>query len=90
LRISRDADGLQLDFMSQIDGIRSFDGLRSRALKLKLGGFTVTAASLADIIRSKRAAGRTQDLAVLPALEQTLAEATHNAETEFGGSKDGE
>src|SRR5512133_2493879 len=32
LRISRDADGLQLDFMGEIDGVRSFEGLRKRAM----------------------------------------------------------
>ena len=31
LRISRDDDGLQLDFMGEIDGIRSFEGLRQSA-----------------------------------------------------------
>jgi len=34
-------------------------------------------ASLADIIKSKRAAGRPQDLAVLRLLEKTLEEASH-------------
>jgi hypothetical protein len=30
-RVTRDEDGLQLDFMTVIDGIRSFEGLRKRA-----------------------------------------------------------
>src|SRR5579872_495186 len=30
-RISRDTDGLQLDFMTVVDGVRSFEGLRNRA-----------------------------------------------------------
>jgi hypothetical protein len=42
-RVVRDRDGLQLDFMAKIDGIRSFEGLRARAT---------------DPIRQARAAGR--------------------------------
>jgi hypothetical protein len=90
LRIMRDADGLQLDFMSEIDGIRSFEGLRKRAKKLTIGPFTVIAASLADIIKSKKAAGRAQDLAVLPVLESALAEAGNNAETTPGDTQERE
>ena len=76
LRISRDEDGLQLDFMGEIDGIRSFEGLRRRALPVSLGESKLMVAALADIIKSKRAAGRPRDLAVLPILEKVLAEAT--------------
>src|ERR1039457_4370071 len=63
LRISRDDDGLQLDFMSEIDdGIRSFEGLRKRALAVPLGDARILVAALADIIKSKKAAGRPRDL----------------------------
>jgi hypothetical protein len=62
LRISRDDDGLQLDFMSEIDGIRSFEGLRKRALTVPLGDARILVAALADIIKSKKAAGRPRDL----------------------------
>src|ERR1035441_8141049 len=64
LRISRDEDGLQLDFMGEIDGIRSFEGLRKRALEVPLGEARILVAALADIIKSKKAAGRPRDLAV--------------------------
>src|SRR4051794_2764693 len=37
LRISRDDDGLQLDFMGEIHGVRSFEGLRKRALRVPIG-----------------------------------------------------
>ena len=76
LRISRDEDGLQLDFMGEIDGIRSFEGLRKRATQVRMGEARILVADLADIIKSKRAAGRPRDLAVLPILERVLAEAT--------------
>ena len=56
LRISRDSDGLQLDFMGEIDGIRSFDGLRKRALAVPLGDARILVATLADIIKSKKPA----------------------------------
>jgi hypothetical protein len=74
-RVVRDADNLQLDFMAKIDGIRSFEALRSRATIAEFGGCELRVASLADIIRSKTAANRPQDRAVLPLLKQTLREA---------------
>lgn len=76
LRISRDEDGLQLDFMGEIDGIHSFEGLRKRAIEVPLGDARILVAALADIIKSKKAAGRPRDIAVLPVLEKVLEEAT--------------
>jgi hypothetical protein len=73
-RIVRDRDSLQLDFMSRIDGIRSFERLRASAAPIAFGDAELLVASLRDIIRSKKAAGRPQDLAVLPILQQTLDE----------------
>ena len=71
-RVVRDRDALQLDFMAKIDGIRSFASLRARALPVKFGRFELLVASLPDIIRSKKAAGRPQDRALLPILRKTL------------------
>ena len=65
-RMTRDRDGLQLDFMARIDGIRSFESLRARATAVLFGTHTLLVASLTDIIKSKESAGREQDLAVLP------------------------
>lgn len=73
-RVSRDADGLQLNFMARVDGIPSFRALRSRSVAVTFGPHSLLVASLADIIKSKTAAGRPQDLAVLPVLEETLRE----------------
>ena len=75
-RIVRDDDGLQIDFMATIHGVRSFAGLRARATVVEFGGAAVRVASLGDIIRSKKAAGRPRDLAVLEVLEKTHEEAT--------------
>ncbi len=57
-RMSNDDRGLQLDFMPVIHGIRSFEGLRSRASRVQIQGQEVMLASLEDIIKSKKAAGR--------------------------------
>lgn len=73
-RMTRDVDGLQLDFMVKIDGIRSFEALRGRAMPVTFGSHRLLVASLADIIKSKESAGREQDLAVLPILRRTLDE----------------
>src|SRR5437667_6560255 len=73
-RVVRERDGLQLDFMAKIDGIRSFESLKGRASPVHFGEHAVLVAALADIIRSKEAAGRPQDRAVLPILKATLSE----------------
>lgn len=73
-RVTRDRDGLQLDFMAKIDGIRSFESLRGRASIVRFGECDLRVAALSDIIRSKESAGREQDLAVLPILKRTLRE----------------
>jgi hypothetical protein len=49
-------------------------GLRSRSVSVRVGSEKVRVASLEDILKSKRAAGRRKDLAVLPILEDTLRE----------------
>lgn len=71
--MTADAIGLQVDFMPVIHGVRSFESLRGRAVVLDVDGRTLLTASLDDIIKSKRAAGRERDLAVLPILERTAA-----------------
>ncbi len=69
-RLVRDCDGLQVDFMGAIHGIRSFEGVRDRASWIEIGGMPLRVASLDDIIRSKRAAKRPRDRAVLEILEK--------------------
>lgn len=83
-RVVRDDDGLQVDFMVTIHGVRSFEGLRSRATGMEIGGASILVAALDDIIRSKRAARRPRDLAVLHILEKTREEAT-KSESKAGG-----
>jgi hypothetical protein len=90
IRLVRDRDGLQIDFMSVIDGVRSFEGLRKRAGRVNIGGARLMVAGLSDIVKSKKAAGRPQDLAVLPVLEKTLEEKARNTRSEAGSSEDRE
>ena len=73
-RVVRDRDGLQLDFMAKVDGIRKYESLRARATSVKFGSNELRVAALEDIIRSKVAANRPQDRAVLPVLRRTLRE----------------
>jgi hypothetical protein len=89
-RIARDADGLQLDFMTVIDGIPSFEGLRKRATPVRFEDARLYVASLTDIIRSKKAAGRARDLAVLPLLEKAIEEAARHQKSEAGSSQERE
>jgi hypothetical protein len=86
-RVSNDDLGLQVDFLATIHGVRSFESLRSRAVDLEVGGAPLSVASLVDILRSKRAAGRPKDYAVLAVLEATLDESTpDNAPTDARGA----
>ena len=71
-RMLNDDTGLQADFMPVIHGVRSFEGLKSRATWHVVGGQPLLVAALDDIIKSKKAAGRDRDRAVIPVLEQTL------------------
>jgi len=56
----------------RISGGLTFSFLRSRAQHVMVGDEKLVVASLADIIRSKQAAGRPKDRAVLPILRDTL------------------
>lgn len=79
-RVVRD-DGLQLDFMGTIHGIRSYEGVRDRAGVIEIDGVRLRVASLADIIRSKKAARRPRDLAVIDLLERAHEAATRKSRT---------
>ena|SRR5688572_18986681 len=73
-RVMNDDNGLQVDFMCVVDGVRTLSKLKSRAKKVPMGGSELLVASLADIIASKKAADRPRDRAVLEVLERTLRE----------------
>jgi hypothetical protein len=66
---------IQVDLLPRLYGVRSsFESLRSRSISVRVGSEKVRVASLEDVLKSKRAAGRPKDLAVLPILEDTLRE----------------
>lgn len=58
-----------LDVVQGLDGIPSFDDLRSRATEAEILGSIVSVCSLEDLKTMKRAAGRTRDLADLEDLD---------------------
>ncbi len=58
-------------FDSMAGGLK-FASVRSRAEKATIDGERLVYATLADVIRSKRAANREKDRAVLPILQATL------------------
>jgi hypothetical protein len=55
---------------------RGFDDLIRDAARVDIAGMTLLVASLADVIRSKEAAGRDKDRAALPLLRKLLSETT--------------
>lgn len=59
--IVRDRDGMQLDFMSKVDGIRSFESLRARASRVEFKGGELLVADLRDVsaVRKRRTGRRT-------------------------------
>ncbi len=61
-----------LDLSYVPSGTQGYDDLRRDARIEEIEGVEVAIASLADIIRSKEAAGRVKDQAQLPALRRTL------------------
>lgn len=71
LRITGARAPVDILFDSIAGGLR-FEALRSRSVVVQVGGTSARVAGLADIIRSKEAAGRPKDLAQLPILRDTL------------------
>lgn len=61
------------DFCVRIEGARTYESLRSRATLVPFGDKQLLVASMADIIKSKRAAGRPKDLAIPVTLEEVYA-----------------
>ncbi|HZU23554.1 MAG TPA: hypothetical protein VE998_12035 [Terriglobales bacterium] len=73
-RLVNDETGLQLDFMTAMHGVRSFESLCSAAVEVSFRKAKLHVADLKDIIRSQRALGRRKDLAGLELLEATQDE----------------
>ena len=86
-RLVRETDGLQLDFMTSIHGIRSYNSVRGRATPVSLDSEQILVASLSDIIASKRAADRPRDRAVIDVLTKTLKETGQKPEKKSGSTE---
>ena len=63
---------IPVDFVFGLSSRKSFESIRSRAEKIRLGSRMVWLASLEDIIAAKEAAGRPKDIATLPVLKEAL------------------
>ncbi|MBA2385139.1 MAG: hypothetical protein H0V68_10830 [Actinobacteria bacterium] len=71
--LSLDTPHGQLDLVLLPDGTRGYDDLIRSATRIEVDtGLTVAVADLADVVRSKAAAGRAKDHAQLPILRETL------------------
>lgn len=71
-RIIVEEDGFHIDFLTVMEGVRSLASLRSRSSRVSIEGRELVVASLEDVIRSKKLAGRPKDLAVMYVLEEAL------------------
>jgi len=71
LRIDAPAGTVDLLF-DTLSGDLTFESIRSRAVRLRLGREHAVVARLEDVIASKEAADRPKDRAQLPALRDTL------------------
>lgn len=63
---------VQVDFILQLSSRKSFESIRSRARKIKIGKRMVWVAALEDIIEAKEATNRPKDKATLQILKQSL------------------
>jgi hypothetical protein len=61
-----------LDISSVPSGTQGYADLRRDAVTITIHGTDITVASLADVVRSKEAAGRDKDRAALPVLRRLL------------------
>ena len=68
-----------LDCLAEPPGTRGYEDLAANAIPMDIGGTTVNVASLNDLIRMKRAAGRPKDrveLEILGALREEIERGT--------------
>ena len=65
-------EGEEFDLLGEMSAIGGYDAIVGRAIEMDVAGHPVKVLALPDLIRTKRAAGRPKDLAVLPVLEATL------------------
>jgi hypothetical protein len=72
--VPKESSGIQIDFLYELASKDRYEQMKEHAQTVDFGGNVLFIASLEDIIRSKQAANRPKDIAVLPILELTLEE----------------
>lgn len=77
-QIGGDAVGDRLDVALRVDGLGTFADEVPNTTDMVVDGLALPVLKLERIVASKRAAARTKDLAVLPALEEALAASKAN------------
>jgi hypothetical protein len=65
-------DAGDVDLLGYITGVGDYAAMTANAFILRLFDYQILTMGLEEIIRSKKAAGRPKDKAVLPVLEETL------------------
>jgi predicted nucleotidyltransferase len=78
--LTTDVGDLDITFVPS--GTRGFDDLVRDAARIEINDHTLLVASLADVIRSKEAAGREKDRLALPLLRRLLSEVDVERETD--------
>lgn len=58
-----------IDLLGEVSGVGDFKAVESESVEMEILDVFVKVISLDDLIKAKRAAGRTKDLLVLPELE---------------------
>jgi predicted nucleotidyltransferase len=72
-QIGGDAVGDRLDVVTHMHGLGTFAQELQNTTEIVIDGIPLRVLALERIVASKRAAGRTKDIAVIPALEEALA-----------------
>ncbi len=67
-----EAEDESLDLLGEMSATGGYEAIVGRAIEMDVAGHMVKVLALEDLIRTKRAAGRPKDLAVLPVLEAML------------------
>ena len=58
-----------LDIISEVTGVGNFERVKSKAIKVSLFGHTCNVISIDDLIKAKKAIGRSKDLIAIKELE---------------------
>lgn len=72
-RIGGDVIGDRLDVVTHMDGLEKFADEFANSIEINVDGLPLRVLALRRVLASKRAAARTKDAAVIPALEEALA-----------------